>query len=75
MFQTSRSPFHRPHLHLLHHAGPVAEAPRPTVSRVSAMSARHPAMRGLDISPVHGRHCICGRCEQMRRQQHQPLAA
>lgn len=25
-------------------------------------SHRHPAMSGLDISPVHGRHCICDRC-------------
>ena len=23
---------------------------------------RHPAMRGLNVSPVHGRHCICERC-------------
>jgi hypothetical protein len=23
---------------------------------------RHPAMSGLDVSPVHGRHCICDRC-------------
>jgi hypothetical protein len=26
---------------------------------------RHPAMAGLDISPVHGRHCICERCERL----------
>jgi len=23
---------------------------------------RHPAMRGIQVSPVHGRHCICSRC-------------
>jgi hypothetical protein len=23
---------------------------------------RHPAMSGIDVSPVHGRHCICDRC-------------
>ncbi|WP_249012353.1 hypothetical protein [Conexibacter sp. DBS9H8] len=23
---------------------------------------RHPAMRGIAVSPVHGHHCICGRC-------------
>jgi hypothetical protein len=23
---------------------------------------RHPAMSGLNVSPVHGRHCICDRC-------------
>ena len=27
---------------------------------------RHPAMTGLNVSPVHGRHCICGRCERTR---------
>ncbi len=25
---------------------------------------RHPAMSGLNVSPVHGRHCICHRCER-----------
>ncbi len=25
-------------------------------------SRRHPAMSGLNVSPVHGRHCICSRC-------------
>jgi hypothetical protein len=23
---------------------------------------RHPAMSGIDVSPVHGWHCICDRC-------------
>jgi hypothetical protein len=23
---------------------------------------RHPAMSGIQVSPVHGRHCICDRC-------------
>jgi len=23
----------------------------------------HPAMSGLSVSPVHGRHCICERCD------------
>lgn len=26
-------------------------------------SQRHPSMAGLKISPVHGHHCICRRCE------------
>jgi hypothetical protein len=26
------------------------------------VSGRHPAMSGLNVSPVHGRHCICNRC-------------
>jgi hypothetical protein len=25
---------------------------------------RHPAMAGLNVPPVHGRHCICHRCER-----------
>jgi hypothetical protein len=29
---------------------------------VSTDQDRHPAMRGLNVSPVHGRHCICDRC-------------
>jgi hypothetical protein len=32
------------------------------VVHASKATDRHPAMRGLDVSPVHGRHCICGRC-------------
>lgn len=31
----------------------------------AAGRGRHPAMAGLDVSPVHGRHCICARCERM----------
>jgi hypothetical protein len=26
------------------------------------LSHRHPAMSGINVSPVHGRHCICDRC-------------
>ncbi|HWK16184.1 MAG TPA: hypothetical protein VNR66_01910 [Solirubrobacteraceae bacterium] len=25
---------------------------------------RHPAMAGINCSPVHGRHCICGQCRR-----------
>jgi hypothetical protein len=39
-------------------AGPPAVAP--------ANEHRHPAMRGLDVSPVHGRHCNCNRCDTSR---------
>jgi hypothetical protein len=28
---------------------------------------RHPAMIGLNISPVHGHHCICDRCAPRAR--------
>jgi hypothetical protein len=24
---------------------------------------RHPAMIGIEVSPVHGWHCICDRCQ------------
>ena len=36
------------------------DAARPVADLSTAH--RHPAMRGLNVSPVHGRHCICGRC-------------
>lgn len=29
----------------------------------AAVAQRHPAMRGLDVPPVHGQHCICSRCD------------
>jgi hypothetical protein len=60
MFQSPRNPFHLPHLHI-HRAesGPAA----PPVE-LAPHSERHPAMRGLNVSPVHGRHCICDRCGQ-----------
>ena len=35
---------------------------------------RHPAMSGLNVSPVHGRHCICNRCAPDEREQRLPLA-
>lgn len=28
---------------------------------------RHPAMSGIEVSPVHGRHCICDRCLTLAR--------
>ncbi len=28
---------------------------------------RHQTMSGLDVSPVHGRHCICHGCERHTR--------
>jgi hypothetical protein len=40
-----------------------AASDRPGSARGSAQQ-RHPAMSGLDVSPVHGRHCICHRCER-----------
>lgn len=33
-----------------------------SVTRAQPPAQRHPAMSGLDVSPVHGRHCICERC-------------
>jgi hypothetical protein len=35
---------------------------------------RHPAMSGLNVSPVHGRHCICNRCTPDDGEQRLPLA-
>ncbi len=39
---------------------------RPGPARNSAPHG-HPAVSGLDVSPVHGRHCICHRCERYAR--------
>jgi len=29
---------------------------------------RHPAMARIDISPVHGRNCICDQCQRPQRE-------
>ncbi|MBO0768296.1 MAG: hypothetical protein J2O48_06385 [Solirubrobacterales bacterium] len=59
MFQAPRQLFRR---------SSAAADDRPVVDAKDAESAserdRHPAMRGIDVSPVHGRHCICNRCEE-----------
>jgi len=40
-----------------------AEVPTASSSGLSSHAPRrHPAMTGIDVSPVHGRHCICDRC-------------
>lgn len=41
----------------------IGSGDRPGLGRGSEPH-RHPAMSGLDISPVHGRHCICHGCER-----------
>ena len=33
------------------------------------VTGRHPAMSGLNVSPVHGRHCICDRCSPVATDQ------
>jgi hypothetical protein len=43
-------------------AGPDAGRPE--------LQSRHPAMRGISVSPVHGWHCICDRCVAQSGQQH-----
>jgi hypothetical protein len=36
---------------------------------------RHPAMAGINVSPVHGHHCICSRCQpRQRRPEHRQAA-
>lgn len=34
------------------------------IAAVGNAGPRHPAMAGLNVPPVHGRHCICERCER-----------
>lgn len=38
--------------------------PAAPVTVIDTQGRRHPAMAGLNIPPVHGRHCICMRCER-----------
>jgi hypothetical protein len=62
MFQAPRQLFHRS-------SSTTATPTSGSNSRGKAGDAqvhadRHPAMRGLNVSPVHGRHCICGRCDK-----------
>jgi hypothetical protein len=57
--------FHSPRHFFNRTAAPApasdATPPTPTADTASTMRL-HPAMRGLNVSPVHGRHCICNRC-------------
>jgi hypothetical protein len=39
-------------------SGSVASRP----AGLGEVRHRHPAMAGLNVSPVHGWHCICDRC-------------
>jgi hypothetical protein len=44
-------------------ARPAAHRPAASGESLRRGSAKlHPAMIGLDVAPVHGRHCMCGRC-------------
>ena len=47
--------------------GAVPAAPDGARAVAKEPEHRHPAMRGLDVSPVHGRHCNCTRCDQQPR--------
>ena len=46
----------------LHLASAAPPADPEVKGSATAPSNRHPAMRGIDVSPVHGRHCNCSRC-------------
>jgi hypothetical protein len=63
MFEKSRQLFHRNNVSA-QPAGAMPSRPSETTSR---SDERHPAMRGLNVSPVHGRHCICDRCSADNR--------
>ncbi len=48
----------------------VIHVPRRTrrSGNAPATAPKGPApVPGIDFSPVHGRHCICGRCETQTR--------
>jgi hypothetical protein len=63
MFQKSRHLFHRRDTSV----EPRVAASRRAEGLAPASEDRHPAMRGLNVSPVHGRHCICNRCSPDKR--------
>jgi hypothetical protein len=46
----------------LSHRAPASPSADVAARPVEPNGTRHPAMRGIDVSPVHGRHCICDRC-------------
>ncbi|HET9074708.1 MAG TPA: hypothetical protein VFN48_09030 [Solirubrobacteraceae bacterium] len=56
--------FHARQLFRRSSTAPRTSGPAAKVGPSQPATERHPAMRGLDVSPVHGRHCICGRCAQ-----------
>jgi hypothetical protein len=59
MFHSARRLLH------LAPAAPVSPAGETTgrpAAGATDYTHRHPAMRGLNVPPVHGRHCICNRC-------------
>ncbi len=56
------------------HRADVSRRASPATDRVASRDPglgevrhRHPAMAGLNVSPVHGRHCICERCAREMR--------
>jgi hypothetical protein len=63
MFEKSRQLFHRNNVS----AKPAGAMPNRPSETASRSDERHPAMRGLNVSPVHGRHCICDRCSADHR--------
>jgi hypothetical protein len=64
MLKTPRRIFHRTTADSTATDGSLAAQPAPEPAVTDP--ARHPAMRGLNVSPVHGRHCICNRCAPRR---------
>ncbi|MGI8865022.1 MAG: hypothetical protein ACR2JH_11615 [Solirubrobacteraceae bacterium] len=40
-------------------------APHGRSTTLGEAERSHRTMMGLDVSPVHGRHCICNRCAML----------
>ncbi len=38
---------------------------RPGGGAFEDLAGPHRTMMGIDVSPVHGRHCICNRCAML----------
>ena len=47
---------------------PAREIAEPATQAERQRLQWQPSMAGLNVSPVHGRHCICERCERLRDQ-------
>jgi hypothetical protein len=54
-----------PFLRVVHFARKSRAHRETLASDATGQNRRDPAIVGYDVSPVHGRHCICRRCEQL----------
>jgi hypothetical protein len=46
----------------IRHVPPASTVDPGVKATANTTQNRHPAMRGINVSPVHGHHCNCSRC-------------